>query len=195
METSKALLIVGAAWVIGGCGSSPHPVVTPLAAAAPRPAGAPAPAAAASCAMATQSANTCQVKTRFFTKRLICEVFAGGTPDQPFVYPYQLDVPVTEGMPVIVVWKLLDPGYQFVDKNSGPTQPGSSADFSDGDTTDDTDGIGATSRPERRYRWKFDHPGRAGNYKYDMRFQVKDPLDGSKWVTVTCDPTIKSSAD
>jgi hypothetical protein len=197
VQASKHLLIFGAALVIGGCGSSP-PAKTGTTTAASPPVAAPAPAGAASCALATQSANTCRIKDPIFgSKRMICELFVGGTPDQPFVYPYQLDMPVLsdKSMPVIFVWKLLDRGYQFTDRNSGPTQPGMSAAFTDGATASDDDGESASGGPERRYRWRFTHPGRAAEYKYIMQFQTKDPLDETKLVTVSCDPTIKSSAD
>ncbi|MCE9660446.1 MAG: hypothetical protein K8R60_18115 [Burkholderiales bacterium] len=198
METHKSLLIIGAALAIGGCGNSPPSASPSSAGASPRPAAAVGPAAAASCAMATQSANTCQVKTSMFgRKRLVCELIVGGSPDQPFVYPYVLDLSQSDKtIPIFLVWKLVDPGYKFVDKNSGPTQPGMSSAFTDGDTTDDDDGATANGGPARKYRWKYAHPGTAVTYKYDMRFQVPNLADPSQPpVTVTCDPTIKSSAD
>jgi hypothetical protein len=111
------------------------------------------------------------------------------------VYPFVLDLSESDkSLPIVIVWKLLDRGYRFPDKDGGPTQPGTSADFTEGNTTDDDDGLSESGRPERKYRWKFTYPGTGTTYKYDIRFEVPDPMDSTKWHPVTCDPTIKSSA-
>jgi len=199
---SKTFFIVGTALVIGGCGSATSPSTGGAVAAAPRPAAAPAPSAAASCAMATQSVNTCRSKKPFpwSQERLICELWVGGSPDQPFVYPYHVDVSAPKDMPVIFVWKLLDRRYRFADAASGPTRPVAKIaeptdPFSDGDTTDDDDGESGSGRPQRSYRWKFASPGKANEYKYIMQFQVEDKSSASGWATISCDPTIRSSGN
>lgn len=195
MQVHTSLLIAGAALAMGGCGSSPAPSSS-AASGAPRPAAALAPAAAASCVMATQSVNTCREKGTGARKRLVCELFVGGSPDQPFVYPYNLDMSLTDKtLPVTLVWKLLDRRYRFPDANGGPTKPGNSPNFTDGNTADDDDGESDSGGPERRYRWRFTQPNSSTLYKYDVRFEVPDPLDSTKWVAVTCDPTIRSSGN
>ena len=153
--------------------------------------------------MATQSANTCQVKSFWFSRdRMICELWVGGTPDQPFVYPYKVDVPtVPTGMPVIFVWKLLNPEYRFLDSAVGPTRPvpkvtETSQSFVEGDITDDENGVSGSGTRQRMYRWRFTHPGVANTYTYTLRFQVPNKVDPSApWPTVSCDPTIASSSN
>ena len=180
----KTLKAVAAVLLVAGCASqSPKPRDT-LAAAAP-----------ARCAMSTQSVNTCKVKAN---GKMICHLWVGGAPDQPFVYPYEVIVPPrpTTSTQVIFVWHLLDKSYRFADKTHGPSVPKprvveTTPSFVDGDTTDDEDGETSTSQPERRYRYKFNSPGTANKYDYTIEFEVPKPLGG--WQSVKCDPTITSS--
>jgi hypothetical protein len=130
-----------------------------------------------------------------------CHLWAGGPPNQPFVYPYELLVPARPASsPVVLVWHLLDKGLRFPSAASGPTMPmpaasAASSPFSDPSPTSDDDGQTVDPDPDARmFRWKFQHPGAAQSYAYTMQFESRVPHT-ARFIPVSCDPTIKSSGN
>jgi hypothetical protein len=145
------------------------------------------------CAMSTQSANTCKPNAQ---GKLVCHLWAGGAPDQPFVYPYSLILPLqAQGTQVILLWHLLDKSYRFLNVNGGPSRPSlltteNPLAFFDGSPTNDENGEVASAGPARMYRYRFVQPSYGGTYSYTMAFEYPDSSNSGQWKTMQCDPVI-----
>jgi len=217
MKIEETLLVLVSAVLVVACGpnssggssgapASGSATSGPVSAASSIPVAASAApstsASAPTCAMNTQSADTCVVRKPGTPDECVaCHLWAGGPPNQPFVYPYELLVPARPASsPVVLVWHLLDKGLRFPSAASGPTMPmpaasAASSPFSDPSPTSDDDGQTVDPDPDARmFRWKFQHPGAAQSYAYTMQFESRVPHT-ARFIPVSCDPTIKSSGN
>jgi hypothetical protein len=180
MTRNTLLAIMVSAAALFGCATKTTGATTaPAGSATPAatPAAMPPPPGPLVCGLSTTRGNTCERKGN----RLICHVYVGGTVSAPFAYPYGLLIPTTPTN-VVIVWHLLDQKAVFRDKNDGPNLP--APNFTDGDTTDDSDGSSTNGGEAKNYRVKFKNTALGGGVHYTIKFNTESGLP------TECDPTI-----
>jgi len=180
MTKNRFVAFMVSATALFGCATTDG--ATPAPAASPTPAATPGPHPALVCGLSNTRASTCERKGN----RTICHVYVGGLASAPFVYPYELLVPKGPKN-VVIVWHVLDEKAGFRDKNDGPNLTG--ADFTDGDTTDDSDGSSTNGGEARNYRMKFKNPGLVDPVPYTIKFKTESGT------ATECDPKIGNLSD
>ena len=134
------------------------------------------------CGMPDRTEDTCVVVNPHKT---VCHVYVGGSANAPFVYPYALYVG-NGTRNLTIVWTLLDRSASFRDKNDGPNF-GGNTEFSDGDTTDDSDGDHVNGHATKHYRVTYKNTPTGLSIPYSIKFRT------NTGVVAECDPTINNS--